>query len=46
MSKSVGFEYKRKKNETPFETFLKYTNEKEAPSKVLANLLKSVWKDD
>lgn len=33
-------EYKKKSKETPFETFLKYTDEKERSSKVLAEILK------
>lgn len=34
-----GFEYKNKKNETPFETFLRYTNEKEQSAVKLATVL-------
>lgn len=34
-----GFEYKNKKNETPFETFLRYTNEKEKSADKLAAIL-------
>jgi SAM-dependent methyltransferase len=44
MSKSVGLEYTKKRTETPFETFLKYTDEKEASSKVLAGLFKQIIK--
>jgi len=35
----VGFEYKNKKNETPFETFLRYTDEKEKSAAKLASIL-------
>lgn len=34
-----GFEYKNKKHETPFETFLKYTDEKEQSAAELAKIL-------
>lgn len=33
---TTGFEYKKKKNETPFETFLRYTDEKEKSAVELA----------
>lgn len=36
---TVGFEYKKKKNETPFETFLRYTDEKEKSAAKLAEIL-------
>ena len=39
-NKTVGFEYKRKEKETPFETFLRYTDEKEKSAGVLSELLK------
>lgn len=42
MSKSVGLEYTKKRIETPFETFLKYTDEKEASSRELSDLLKKI----
>lgn len=35
---SAGFEYRNKKNETPFETFLRYTNEKEQSATELAKI--------
>lgn len=35
---STGFEYRNKKNETPFETFLRYTNEKEQSATELAKI--------
>ena len=35
-----GFEYRKKKNETPFETFLRYTDEKEKSAIELANILR------
>lgn len=34
-----GFEYKNKGDETPFETFLRYTDEKENSSKMLAGIV-------
>jgi cyclopropane fatty-acyl-phospholipid synthase-like methyltransferase len=37
---NVGFEYKTKKNETPFETFLRYTDEKLKSATCLAKILK------
>jgi cyclopropane fatty-acyl-phospholipid synthase-like methyltransferase len=39
-----GFEYKNKGTETPFETFLRYTNEKEKSSELLASILSLVPK--
>lgn len=36
---TAGFEYKKKKTETPFETFLRYTDEKEKSVIVLATIL-------
>lgn len=39
MDKSFNLEYKNKQHETPFETFLRYTNEKERSSTVLANVM-------
>lgn len=36
---TVGFEYKKKEAETPFETFLRYTNEKEQSAAKLARVL-------
>jgi SAM-dependent methyltransferase len=36
----AGFEYKNKKKETPFETFLRYTNQKEKSAVKLAAILK------
>lgn len=35
-----GFEYKNKKSETPFETFLRYSNEKEKSASKLAAILR------
>lgn len=40
MSNRTSFEYSDKKYETPFETFLRYTDEKEKSSKVLSNVLR------
>ncbi len=37
---TVGFEYKKKENETPFETFLRYTDEKEKSATKLAAVLR------
>jgi hypothetical protein len=34
-----GFEYKKKKGETPFETFLRYTDEKEQSATKLAAII-------
>lgn len=34
-----GFEYRNKKSETPFETFLRYTDEKERSASTLATIL-------
>lgn len=42
---TLGFEYKKKKNETPFETFLRYTDEKEQSATKLATLLKTRLKE-
>lgn len=43
MSSSITtFEYQRKSTETPFETFLRYTNEKELSANVLAQILKKI----
>jgi len=39
---TAGFEYKKKKDETPFETFLRYTDEKEKSAAKLAALLQQV----
>ncbi|HTE57322.1 MAG TPA: class I SAM-dependent methyltransferase [Verrucomicrobiae bacterium] len=39
---SSGFEYKNKKNESPFETFLRYTNQKEMSAKQLSNVLQAL----
>jgi cyclopropane fatty-acyl-phospholipid synthase-like methyltransferase len=36
---TIGFEYKNKKTETPFETFLRYTDEKEKSAARLAAIL-------
>jgi len=36
---TTGFEYKNKKNETPFETFLRYTDEKKKSATKLATIL-------
>lgn len=36
---SAGFEYRNKKGETPFETFLRYTDEKEKSAAQLADIL-------
>lgn len=36
---STGFEYRNKKSETPFETFLRYTDEKERSAVELAKVL-------
>lgn len=36
-----GFEYTKKKNETPFETFLRYTDEKERSAIKLATILQA-----
>lgn len=36
-----GFEYKNKKNETPFETFLRYSDEKEKSADKLATVLRT-----
>lgn len=41
-----GFEYKNKRNETPFETFLRYTNEKERSAAQLATVLQEKFHDD
>lgn len=41
----MSFEYRQKESETPFETFLKYTNEKEESSKKLASILEKYVKD-
>ena len=38
-AKKTTLEYKRKDKETPFETFLKYTDEKQKSSTVLASIL-------
>lgn len=35
-----GFEYKNKKNETPFETFLRYSDEKEQSARKLATVFR------
>jgi len=43
---TIGFEYKKKNNETPFETFLRYTNEKEKSAAKLATILKSKLNKD
>lgn len=40
-----GMEYKNKKDETPFETFLRYSNEKEESSTRLADLLQEIAGD-
>ena len=40
-----GFEYKKKKNETPFETFLRYTDEKEQSATKLSTLLQTRLKE-
>ena len=42
---TVGFEYKKKKSETPFETFLRYTNEKERSAAKLAEILQKILHD-
>jgi len=43
---STGFEYKNKKNETPFETFLRYTDEKARSAAKLAGILQGKLHDD
>jgi SAM-dependent methyltransferase len=43
---STGLEYQNKSAETPFETFLRYTDEKENSSKNLGSILESVLLDD
>lgn len=43
---TVGFEYRKKKDETPFETFLRYTNEKEKSAIKLAAVLKESLQDN
>ena len=43
---SSGFEYKNKGQETPFETFLRYTNEKEKSSTQLAVILQDLLDDE
>lgn len=42
MTNSVTFEYQDKGKETPFETFLRYTDEKEQSAKVLAEIIKKI----
>jgi SAM-dependent methyltransferase len=42
---SGGFEYENKGNETPFETFLRYTDEKEKSSTQLATILQDLLND-
>jgi len=37
----VGFEYRKKKKETPFETFLRYSNEKKNSARELAKVLRN-----
>jgi SAM-dependent methyltransferase len=39
--KELGFEYRGQGGETVFETFLRYTNEKECSSRILSKLLKA-----
>ncbi|MGH7196756.1 MAG: class I SAM-dependent methyltransferase [Candidatus Saccharimonadales bacterium] len=39
---SSGFEYRNKQDESPFETFLRYTNQKEASSKQLSKILQTL----
>jgi cyclopropane fatty-acyl-phospholipid synthase-like methyltransferase len=41
----TGFEYKKKKDETPFETFLRYTDEKEKSAQKLAAILEAKLTD-
>ena len=36
---TAGFEYRKKRDETPFETFLRYTDEKEKSAIKLAAVL-------
>lgn len=43
---NTGFEYKNKKTETPFETFLRYTDEKEKSGIKLAAILKEAIHED
>lgn len=42
---TVGFEYKNKREETPFETFLRYTDEKEKSATKLAAIIKDIVHD-
>lgn len=42
MSDAVTFEYQDKNKETPFETFLRYTDEKIQSAKVLSEILKKI----
>lgn len=46
MLNKIGFEYLDKKEETVFETFLKYTNEKEKSSMVLGKILEKLFDRD
>ncbi len=46
MINKVGFEYLDKQGETVFETFLKYTNEKEKSSALLGKILKRLLNKD
>ena len=43
---SSGFEYRNKGKETPFETFLRYTNEKEKSSTQLAAILQDLLNNE
>lgn len=43
---SDGFEYRNKRDETPFETFLRYTDEKEKSATLLANILQDNLVED
>lgn len=45
ISSQPGFEYRNKKDETPFETFLRYTDEKEKSATQLAKVLDDVVSD-
>lgn len=43
---TAGFEYRNKKDETPFETFLRYTDEKEKSAEKLSAILQAKLKDN
>jgi SAM-dependent methyltransferase len=42
----IGFEYRKKKDETPFETFLRYTDQKEKSATKLATILQKELQED